>query len=251
VTADLFAAIYADPDDDAPRHVLADAFSDRGDPRGEFMSLQLARGRSDVRIARELELQQAHAADWLGALAAVIDVRRSRFERGFLSQAVIVPNTKKQLRKLAREPGWATVERFVHGVPPQLLDRANFAALRAIDVNRGEFGRLSRRGDVLARVDELKLSHSVELSDLARVFPNLRRVHLRYEPKSVELAALAAIGVRELAIERVAFYEYGAPPDYGELIEALCEGRSPFERVAVGDLQLRRDDDGMLRQRVA
>ena len=49
----LLAAIYADPDDDAPRHVLADALIDRGDPRGEFISMQLARGRKDVRIARE------------------------------------------------------------------------------------------------------------------------------------------------------------------------------------------------------
>jgi uncharacterized protein (TIGR02996 family) len=250
VTADLVAAIYADPDDDAPRHVLADYLSDRGDPRGEFISLQLAHARNDVRIARELELQQAHATEWLGALAQVLDVRRSRFERGFLSHAAIVPNTKKQLRKLAREPGWATVERFVHGVPPQLLDHASFAALRAIDVNYGEFGRLARRGDALARVGELKLSQSVEPSDLARVFPNLRRVHLRYEPDGPELATLAAIGVRELAIERMAFYDDGAP-DYGEFIEALCAKRSPFERVRVGDIELRRDADGTLRQLVA
>ncbi len=250
MTADLVAAIYADPDDDAPRHVLADYLSDRGDPRGEFISLQLARGRNDVRIARELELQQAHAAAWLGAIAAVVDVRRSRFERGFLSQAVIVPNTKKQLRKLAREPGWATVERFVHGVPPQLLDHADFAALRAIDVNRGEFGRLARRGVALSRVEELKLSTSVDLDELARVFPRLRRAQLRYEPEGVELAALAAIGVRELAIERMAFYEYEAV-DYSEFIEALCARRSPFERVKVGDFELRRDADGMLRQLVA
>ncbi|HEY1549958.1 MAG TPA: TIGR02996 domain-containing protein [Kofleriaceae bacterium] len=247
MTDPLFAAIYADPDDDAPRHVLADALIDRGDPRGEFISLQLARGRNDLRIARELELQQAHATEWLGALAIVLDARRSRFERGFLSHAAVVPNTKKQLRKLAREPGWATVERFVHGVPPQLLDHASFAALRAIDVNGGEFRRLARRGDALSHVVELKLSMTVELDDLARVFPSVRRVHLRYAPEAAELATFAAIGVRELAIERMAFLEL----DGGDFVEALCAKRSPFERVVLGELELRRDDDGMLRQVVA
>jgi uncharacterized protein (TIGR02996 family) len=249
VTEDLVAAIYADPDDDAPRHVLADYLSDRGDPRGEFISLQLARGRKRIGLARELELQQAHVSEWLGALAVVVDVRRSQFERGFLSHAALVPNTKKQLRQLANEPGWATVERFVDGVPPQLLDRASFAALRTIGVNGGGFRRLARRGDVLTRVNDLKLSDTVDLNDLARVFPNLRRAHLRYQPKPDDLAVLAAIGVRDLVIERLAFYDEVI--DYADFVESLCDERSPFERVTVGEIQLVRDDDGMLRQLVA
>ena len=246
----LLAAIYADPDDDAPRHVLADALIDRGDPRGEFISMQLARGRKDVRIARELELQQAHAGEWLGALASVIDVRRSKFERGFLSHASIVPNTKKQLRQLATEPGWATVERFITGVPPQLLDRCSFTALRAIDVNRGEFRRLARRGDALARVVDLKLATTVDLDVAARVFPALRRVHLRYAPEPSELVAFAALGVRELEVERMRFYDYDEI-DYTELLEALCDRRTSFERVMLGEIELRRGDDGMLHQVVA
>jgi uncharacterized protein (TIGR02996 family) len=249
VTAELFASVYADPDDDGPRHVLADALSDRGDPRGEFIALQLDRGRKRIGLARELELQQAHASEWLGALAIVVDVRRSHFERGFLSHAALVPNTKKQLRQLATEPGWATVERFVDGVPPQLLDRASFVALRAISVNRGGFRRLARRGDALARVSDLKLSDTVDLNDLARVFPNLRRAHLRYQPKRDDLATLAAIGVRELVVERLAFYDEVI--DDSEFIEALCSDTSPFERVKVGDIELRRDTDGTLRQLVA
>jgi uncharacterized protein (TIGR02996 family) len=250
MSAELLAAIYADPDDDGPRHVLADYLSDRGDPRGEFISLQLARRSDDMRLARELELQQAHGADWLGPLATVVDLRRSQFARGFLAHAAIVPNTKKLLRQLASEPGWATVERFVNQVPPQLLDRGDFAALRAIGVSRGEFRRIARRGIALSRVRELRLSERVELNELVRVFPNLRRVQLLYEPKPDELATLAAIGVRELAIERRTFYSYDVVTTT-DFIDALCSKRSPFERVTVGEIELRRGDDGMLRQRVA
>ncbi|MFO0599855.1 MAG: TIGR02996 domain-containing protein [Myxococcaceae bacterium] len=52
----LLAAIYERPDDDGPRTVFADTLTERGDVRGEFISLQLARARGDVtaeRIARE------------------------------------------------------------------------------------------------------------------------------------------------------------------------------------------------------
>lgn len=248
---DLYAAIYGDPDDDAPRHVLADYLSDRGDPRGEFISLQLARGRKRIGLARELELLQANAAEWLGALAPVIDVPHSKFERGFLAHAAIVRNTKKLLRVLSPEPAWATVEHFVNGVPAQLLARGDFSALRAIALGGGEFRRIARRGITLARVEQLKLGDSVDLRELARVFPNLRRAQLRFAPRSDELAALAAIGVRELAIERMTFFYEIDAPDYGALVESMRETRSPFERVTVGEVVLRRGDDGMLHQVVA
>lgn len=38
---DLLAAILAEPADDLPRHALADLWEERGDPRGEFMRVQL------------------------------------------------------------------------------------------------------------------------------------------------------------------------------------------------------------------
>ncbi len=44
-TRALFAEVYARPDDDAPRLVLADHLLELGDPRGEFLALQLAKGK--------------------------------------------------------------------------------------------------------------------------------------------------------------------------------------------------------------
>lgn len=63
----LLAAIYAAPDDDSPRMVFADALTERGDPRGEFINLQLARARgpvSDEAVRREYALR---AKRWVAA----------------------------------------------------------------------------------------------------------------------------------------------------------------------------------------
>ncbi|MCX5746805.1 MAG: TIGR02996 domain-containing protein [Proteobacteria bacterium] len=76
----LRAAIFAAPDDDAPRMVYADALLERGDPRGELIVLQL-RGVDPIRQA---ELVATHQAAWLGALAPALS--EVVFERGFLAR---------------------------------------------------------------------------------------------------------------------------------------------------------------------
>ena len=60
----LLAAIYAAPDDDTPRLVFADALTERGDPRGEFIALQLARAKgkaTPAHLMREREVCSALA----------------------------------------------------------------------------------------------------------------------------------------------------------------------------------------------
>ena len=42
----LRTAIFANPDDDAPRLVYADWLLERGDPRGEFIQIQCKLGRA-------------------------------------------------------------------------------------------------------------------------------------------------------------------------------------------------------------
>jgi uncharacterized protein (TIGR02996 family) len=57
--AALRAAVYAAPDDDAPRLVLADYLLERGDPRGELIHVQCAIARGDhaeALLAREQAL---------------------------------------------------------------------------------------------------------------------------------------------------------------------------------------------------
>jgi len=80
--AALWRAVHADPDDDGPLAVLADALQGAGDPRGELIALELAPGRDPARLARQRTLIASCGAAWLGALAAVTE--GASFERGVL-----------------------------------------------------------------------------------------------------------------------------------------------------------------------
>lgn len=124
--AELLAAIRADPADDAARHVYADVLVEKGDPRGEFIVMQLARAGHDPtpeQASVEVELLWKHARVWLGELAGVIGSvarhnlavgpgpsgSRVRFERGFLAGCQIAGSPAK-LNALAGHGDLATVE---------------------------------------------------------------------------------------------------------------------------------------------
>lgn len=76
--AALLAAIYDDPDDDTARSVYADYLQEKGDPRGEFIALQLA----DAQHERQAELLEEYTARWLGGM----QIKRTglKWERGFV-----------------------------------------------------------------------------------------------------------------------------------------------------------------------
>jgi poly(ADP-ribose) glycohydrolase ARH3 len=82
-------AILESPDDDTPRLVYADWQEERGDPRGEFIRVQVALARlpaDDPRReeleARERQLFQEHGKRWAGPLRGL--VRKWEFRRGFV-----------------------------------------------------------------------------------------------------------------------------------------------------------------------
>lgn len=105
----LLAAIYANPDDDGPRLVFADALSERGDDRGEFISLQVRRaaGQGSLEtLAREQALYRDHqrVAAWNLPLSSGGDVF---VHRGFPS---IVRVSARSARTIIGSPAWATVE---------------------------------------------------------------------------------------------------------------------------------------------
>ena len=64
----LYERVFADPDDDQARMVLADALAELGDPRGEFIVIQLTapggRARGIARL-RELQLRRDLGPGWL------------------------------------------------------------------------------------------------------------------------------------------------------------------------------------------
>jgi uncharacterized protein (TIGR02996 family) len=85
---ELLAQIAAAPDDDAPRRVYADYLTERGDPRGELIALQLA-PPSAVTAKRAASLVRKHGLAWLGPLGAVVDAASLELERGFLVRATL------------------------------------------------------------------------------------------------------------------------------------------------------------------
>jgi uncharacterized protein (TIGR02996 family) len=113
VAADVLAAVYAQPDDDAPRLVYADALQERGDPRGELIALQIRlaieAGEPAMRV-RERELLREHGDAWLGALAPIV-LPPFAFERGFLAMVTIDGRKHELVERLAQDPCWATIRR--------------------------------------------------------------------------------------------------------------------------------------------
>lgn len=112
--AELLAMIYAVPEDDQPRLVFADALTERGDERGEFISLQLTRAQgrgTPGLLARERAVveDRKRATAWALPLANGGDFR---FERGF--PAVVTPKPPNA-KKVVGDPAWATV-RSVQGL---------------------------------------------------------------------------------------------------------------------------------------
>lgn len=116
-TSALFAAVYAAPDADEPRAVLADALQEAGDPRGEFIALQLREHRgdsSDELRQRAQALVVKHGKTWLGVLRPI--VYRAEMRRGFLQRLELAGSwSTSKWQELAAEPMLATVEELAAG----------------------------------------------------------------------------------------------------------------------------------------
>jgi uncharacterized protein (TIGR02996 family) len=115
---ELVDAVYADPLDLAVRQAYGDALLEAGDPRGEFMTLQL--GARNPK--RERALLAKHGKTWLGAIEPIVETKCRVFRNGFLARTREVPmkNPPRLVRdrdraKLRALPEWRTVEELEVG----------------------------------------------------------------------------------------------------------------------------------------
>ena len=111
--AELWERIFADPDDDDPRWVLADLLQQAGDPRGEVMALSLRQSSSELDTKTERLLQKLirqHAKSFLGSLANIVVNGQLEFSRG-LPTAVTIQCQRHALAGYLKSPAWATIER--------------------------------------------------------------------------------------------------------------------------------------------
>ena len=97
-TIEDLIAVLAAPQDDAPRLRFADELMARGDPRGEFIRVQIERARlapdSDEAlrlVRRERELLAKYEAEWVAPVADGLTAWS--FRRGFIEEATLDAET--------------------------------------------------------------------------------------------------------------------------------------------------------------
>ncbi len=106
----LLQAIWEHPEDDARRQVYADCLQERGDPRGEFIALQLGNPQAQQRAARLLD---GKVRAWCGAIGKAVIVSTAKFERGFLAVCETDVKRKSEAEVVFAHPEWATVRQLV------------------------------------------------------------------------------------------------------------------------------------------
>ncbi len=121
-------AIVETVGDDTLRMVYADALTERGDARGEFIALQLNAAEAKANTAstkRQRDLLRQHRREWLGELEGVL--MALEFKRGFLEEASVARNT------VATEQVWA-----------RAADDARLGTVRVLEKGNGNAQHYSR-----------------------------------------------------------------------------------------------------------
>lgn len=191
--------------DDTARQVYADALTERGDPRGEFIALQLAgSGSLQTTLKRQRALLKQHQAEWLGPLHRVFT--HHVFHRGFLFEAALAHNAKA-------EPA----------VWQQALVHPELRFLRRLSQGRGStaayLGFLDAPG--CNQVTEIT-GDGVLSSVLGQPQRPWRSLSLRSAPSLEGLKALTTLrSLRNLTIEHLADAQFPANLRKSGLLEQL------------------------------
>jgi len=125
---DLLAQIAAAPDDDAPRAVFADLLLQRGDPRGEFIQLQLAHSNSD----REYELLRAHEPAW--TRSAGVRGAGASYHRGFIASLYGSPGSIVASREALRTQPIVKLSLEPDGELAALAELPELARIRSLNL---------------------------------------------------------------------------------------------------------------------
>lgn len=239
----LLAEVYASPDDDAPREVCADWYSERGDPRGEMITLQLARHRDPSRAMsrREHALISKHGKAWAGPLDPWLENKPREHERGFLARGVFHLDRRLDSGNVATmlHPAWATMRDLdltAVTSPDVCFAMLRLPQLRHLRVVRGidaetvaRLARASREEGALP-IEELDVHLSASARDdvvaaqraiVDGVFPKLRALTLSgVDDPTRQLAWLDTLPrKRRLARVSIRTTVDGAP--FGDLVRAL------------------------------
>lgn len=195
----FLAAIYAAPDDDAPRLVFADALTERGNLRGEFISLQLTRAKGlatpeGLKRERELCKETRNKAEWSLPLSQGSE---AKFARGFPTRLMVDPRSVKNIVGLPALRTVAKADGFDRQVPIKHTNAFLFSEHAANLKSVGTFDR--SLFDALAGPmtwEATSFTFAPESEDLERV-PNLKRLELRVGWQAPNLKAVPQLSTLE------------------------------------------------------
>ncbi len=121
----LLAAIYEAPHDDAPRIVYADVLAEADDPRGEFITLQLARAADgSPPTRREKQLLRDAGTHWFDGLDGD-GATKIVHARGFPAAATLASGEP-------RAAAWSTIEKLVLAPQHAFRGAAHLRGLREL-----------------------------------------------------------------------------------------------------------------------
>ena len=142
--AEILKTIHRDPYDLGARLVYADLLQELGDPRGEYIAIQLDRPKDRKPRERERELETLYRKTWLGGLDVAFSTK-SRFQNGFLYVVVTKPHRNALDVDALANPELVTVEildthglgteRRLVGDPSRLVARMPNLRELVIDAN--------------------------------------------------------------------------------------------------------------------
>lgn len=190
---ELWAAVYADLSRDDTRLVLADALTQRGDPRGELIVLQIESARTGKVTARERELLKTFAHAWLGPLQWL--VAYPVYRRGFLVAAKHVGSGYD-----FSAPEWSTLETLewqYHSWQRALLDPGLRRLKKTYTLSGHDLRSAADKGLRLA-AQHLGIGRPIEPflepSIVGEVLPELKRVDLFWGYEKEAVGPLFAAG---------------------------------------------------------
>jgi uncharacterized protein (TIGR02996 family) len=274
----LESALAADFDDLVAHHAYADLLSEQGDPRGEFIQVQLALENRQLAAterdrlkAREAELLTAHKRQWLGGLAQHLDRKlgpggarpncQFGLVRGWLRHVSVLYLDRALVNAVCRCPvgrllHWMQLgdasEDVTEALRAELLAAPFLANLQTVELD-WRWGQSWSEKELAAfvsrllRIEDLHLAVGpIGTSELFRLaLPNLRELHVTGAAGFAldVLAGNPTLGkLEELRLEPPNPLEDGEPsPITLEGLRAVC--RSPH----LGNLtrlRLRRTDFG-------
>ncbi len=218
------AAICAEPEDDLPRLIYADWLDDRGDPRGEFIRLQLSNHVDETaKAARMAELEKLYGRKWVGPFADwayMIGFRRG-FPEHLVIQADVFVDFADEIFKIAPIRGVSLI-----GAAKKIRKLVRLPALHHLTALHLTGTLIGDPGVAklatcphLGSLRTLRLGHCGLTSKAVRhlcastTLPNL--FHLDLEDNSIDVSAVAALANSELPmrLERIDLRNNGLTPN--------------------------------------